>query len=249
MTKTNYDTYSLHYKRMLNVIPSVQLSDYNYENYIFARPWIQSIAKDMPILDIGCGFGVQLFLFKQLGFTNLHGIEITRESLDVAYEELSSDVSLELIDAFNYLPQHKNKFAAITCNDVLEHIPREKTIEFLTLVNEALLPGGVVSLRVPNMSSLLSSYSMCLDFTHLVGFTEFSLMQVLDLAGFENHNIVRQVHSIKWGSWRPWKPLHGLGLSSIANDIVHRALYKMRGQTPIPKEFGYNLEMWSYKRC
>lgn len=210
--KDNYGTYALHYQRMLNERPSIQFRNFDFDRYLHARPWLAGIDYKAPILDVGCGFGQQLFIFKKLGFTNLFGIEITNQSLQIAAEELGAEVKLELVDAFDFLQAHKNCFAAITCNDVLEHIPRENTIHLLALINESLTPDGVISLRVPNMSSLLSAYSMYLDFTHLTGFTEFSLMQVLDLAGFADHQLLRPRRELNFKGWRPWRPLRGLGI-------------------------------------
>lgn len=192
--------------------------------------------------------GTKLFIFKKLGFTNLYGIEITNESLQVASEELGAEVKLELADAFDFLQAHKHHFSAITCNDVLEHMPREKTVQLLILINDALMPGGIISLRVPNMSSLLSAYSMYLDFTHLTGFTEFSLMQVLDLAGFTDHQLLRPSRGLNLRGWRPWRPLRGLGILGYLNISMHKALYRLRGQSPVPTVFDYSIEMWSYKK-
>jgi hypothetical protein len=88
---------------------------------------------------------------------------------------------------------------------------------------------------------------MYLDFTHLVGFTEFSLMQVFDLSGFSGHQIVRKRRRIQMRGWRPWSPLRGLGLTTIANDYLHKIIYRLRSQTPRPTVVDYNLEMWTQK--
>jgi SAM-dependent methyltransferase len=242
-----YVTYSEHYTRMLNERPSVQLKDFDFSTYALERPWISTLDKNSQILDIGCGFGSQIYILNALGFTHLYGIEITEESFSVAVEEVGTFSRIELIDAFEYLSTADNAYSAIFLNDVLEHIPRERTVELLTAINRALIPGGILSVRVPNMSSLLGNHSMCMDFTHVVGFTEFSLMQVFDLSGFKDHQIVHKRNRIQTRGWRPWLPLRGLGLTSIANKYLHKVLYRIRGQTPLPSVFDYNLDMWTKK--
>ncbi len=242
-----YATYTEHYKRMLNQRPSSQLIEDDFDAYAFDRPWISTLEKNSPILDIGCGYGHQIFILNKLGFSNLSGVEVTEVSFKIAVEEVGSFSKLQFIDAFDYLNETNETFSVVILNDVLEHIPRERTVEILRAIYNVLRPGGVLSVRVPNMSSLLSSYSMYLDFTHLVGFTEFSLMQVFDLAGFSNHQVVHKKRKIKIRSWRPWSPLRGLGLTSIANEYLHKILYRLRSQTPLPTVFDYNLEMWTKK--
>ena len=60
----------------------------------------------------------------------------------------------------------------------------------LSQIRQALAEGGTVVVRVPNMSNVLASFGRYGDATHVTGYTEYSLMQVLDQAGFENHHIV-----------------------------------------------------------
>jgi SAM-dependent methyltransferase len=237
--------YGCHYTRMLNRRPSEQISPDDASTY--RRPWLVGVGKEAAILDIGCGFGHQLYLLRALGFTNLYGIEISPHSLAVAREELGSSAELELVDAFDFLPRHREHFDLITLNDVLEHVPRERTVELLGLIHAALRSEGKMVVRVPNMASLLAQWSLYLDFTHLAGFTEYSLFQVLDWAGFKEHTIVYPERGINWRMYRPWRPLRHLGLKGMLNDWLHRAFYALRQQAPMPTVFDYNLEVFSTK--
>ena len=71
-------------------------------------------------------------------------------------------------------------------NALLEHIPKERVIPFLTLIHHALRSGGVLLLTIPNMSNPFSIQMRYRDFTHECGFTEKSIYQVLYIAGFRD---------------------------------------------------------------
>lgn len=243
--KENFSQYEHQYSRMMNKPPSELYSKSDLENY--NPSWMKGVPIDATILDIGAGYGHQLYKLNNRGFKNLHGIEVAASSLAVAMQELPADVKFEFIDAFEYLPSHQSEFDVIILNDVLEHIPREKTIDLLLLINSALKNGGRLIVRVPNMSSILAQYSMCMDFTHIVGFTEFSLMQVFDSAGFNRHQVVKTKFQDHLSGWRPWRPLRGLGLKKLLNDQIHKFFYSIRCQDPKPTVFDYNLEMVTFK--
>jgi len=244
-TKDTYFNYDQQYQRMLNRRPTELVTASVVSTY--SPPWLKGVTKDVAVLDVGCGYGYQLLLLSRLGFNNLHGIEASHSSHRIACEELAGLAELELADAFEYLPEKKETYDLIILNDVLEHIPREKTVELLVLIHDALHENGKVVIRVPNMSSLLAQYSMYLDFTHIVGFTEFSLMQCLDWADFHNHQVVTRRAGIDLKTWRPWRPFRRLGLGRLLNDWVHKVFYFIRQQSPKPTTYDYNLELWSVK--
>ncbi len=240
--------YDRHYRRMMNDLPSKQifLDSLGVDGQ---KPWMAEVSEEAKIIDIGCGYGHQLYILHHLGFKNLYGIEIAEHSLKIALQELGDFADIQKIDAFNFLPRNHDSFDVIILNDVLEHIPSSRTIELLRLINGALKPGGIVSIRVPNMASLLSSYSMYLDFTHLVGFTEFSLMQVLDLSGFKEHKILNNKPKFYFSIKNPKRSVRRL-LSIwryFVNDLLHKVLYLLRWQKPMPTVFDFNVEVYSKK--
>ncbi len=243
-----FSAYTLHYRRMGNRKPAedIWLPQIRRD---FCKPWMNRIDRDVPILDVGCGWGHQIFILHHLGFTNIGGIEIVEDSCEIAREAVGEMAKIELADAFDYLAGRFEEFAVIILNDVLEHIPRDRTLELLKLVRQALRPGGFVSIRVPNMSSLLASFSMYLDFTHVVGFTEYSLMQVLDQSGFEGHEVVDSRPRLLFSFVSPLRSLKRMGrvLFYFANKALHLLLYLIRAQRLFPQTFEYNLEIYSQK--
>ncbi len=140
-----------------------------------------------PILDIGCGAGHFLYYLKKRGYTNFTGIDLSSDSIEYCKKNIASDVFFA--DAFEYLPKKTSAYSVISANDVLEHIPKERVIKFLKLIYRALKPGGVLLLRMPNMSNPFSVQMRYRDFTHECGFTEKSIYQVLYTAGFRDIQI------------------------------------------------------------
>lgn len=243
-----FSAYEQHFQRMENRRPAEDIWVPQIRRDFF-KPWMNRFGGDDPVLDIGCGWGHQIFILHHLGFTNIKGIEIVEESRRIASEEVGTMASIELADAFDYLAERSGEFAVIILNDVLEHIPRERTVELLKLIHQALRPGGVFSVRVPNMASLLAPFSMHLDFTHVVGFTEFSLMQVLDQAGFRDHRLVARRPRLFFSRDAPGRSLARLCrvLLYLANKALHLSLYLIRAQRLYPRTFEYNLEMYTHK--
>ena len=81
---------------------------------------------------------------------------------------------------------------------MLEHVPKNETVNFLREIFRALHPGGNVVINVPQVSGLTSLFCRYNDFTHQTLFTEMSLKQVTTLAGFSEIRFIRQKWPLKW---------------------------------------------------
>jgi SAM-dependent methyltransferase len=109
---------------------------------------ISSLIPKWDILDIGCGFGQFLRIMKLKGW-RVTGVEpayepaqqATKEGLDIR-NTLLQDASLQ-----------KGSFDVITLWWVLEHVEDPKVL--LEQVKGLLRPGGLVVIRVPNISFIL----------------------------------------------------------------------------------------------
>jgi 2-polyprenyl-6-hydroxyphenyl methylase/3-demethylubiquinone-9 3-methyltransferase len=93
-----------------------------------------------PVLDIGCGGGF-LSNFLAAHDVPVTGIDLSKESLEVAHQfDTSGRVQYLVADAYE-LPFKNQSFAAVTCMDFLEHVSRPGWV-----VQEAarvLQPGGI----------------------------------------------------------------------------------------------------------
>ena len=151
--------------------------DFYFGNYLPAD-------KDAQMLDIGCGTGHFLYYLEKKGYKNFLGIDISESQVKFCRDNITANV--EVADAFKFLADKINNYSVISANDVIEHIPKERVISFLTLTFLALIPNGILLLKLPNMSNPFSIDIRYKDFTHECGFTEKSIYQVLYVAGFRD---------------------------------------------------------------
>jgi len=179
--KEVYDTYLESHFLSLNS-PTKRAFEHTAKAY---AKWYKKFLppnRSARILDIGCGMGHFLYFLKCEGYRNFLGIDISRQQVDFTKENITG--SVVVADAFDFLG--KECFEVIVLNDLLEHIPKNKLMEFLHMVFNSLENSGVVFIKVPNMSNPFGLRSRYITITHEVGFTEYSLLEVLKTIGFQD---------------------------------------------------------------
>jgi 2-polyprenyl-3-methyl-5-hydroxy-6-metoxy-1,4-benzoquinol methylase len=146
-------------------------------------------------LDIGIGRGEMLSCMRRWGY-RYEGIDISPSTVNFCRSlDLNCDVTA---DTTAWLRAHPDSFDLITCLDVLEHIQKEHTIAFLGSLRGSLKRNGRAIIQVPNLQSPFGYLHHFNDFTHVSGFVEHSLAQVLIAAGFtrfEFHGF-EEIHEI-----------------------------------------------------
>jgi 2-polyprenyl-3-methyl-5-hydroxy-6-metoxy-1,4-benzoquinol methylase len=241
-----FQGYDKYYARTGNVRPDWLAATQHPQEYATRKPWLPT-DRQARILDFGCGWGHQLLGLWCAGYRNLEGVEISPEQARIAQAGIGGRARIYCIDGRDLLKDKKRAYDLITLNDVIEHVPPSSALPLLRSLWEAMDAGGRLVVRTPNSSSLLASYSRYIDVTHVAGYTEWSLMQLLDESGFVEHRLVEEETGCDPRSWRPWAPLRGLGLRSLLNVAIHRIVYAARSQRPVPKCIGYNIEIYSHK--
>lgn len=134
------------------------------------------------IADVGCGFGPYLSTLRELGYTNLSGVDLGAEQVEHARTELGLPVDEG--DAVQWLRARPDGFDLILAFDILEHLDVADLVDMARALGGALRPGGRVILQVPNG---LAPFNEILhgDVTHKRGFTAKSLRQVCLIGGLE----------------------------------------------------------------
>lgn len=209
--------------------------------------WLDRIPKNARILDAGCATGYLLGLLYAEGYTNLTGVELSLEMATIARSQLPQTVPVVQSDVRDFLKEcEPGAFDVILFHHVLEHIPRENTIELLRAFYQCLAPAGYLSIKVPNASYILAGNHCFCDFTHVVHFNERSLPQVLEAAGFDIDKIELILHPPRlFWSWRhPWRAMLRLlnRLRWHLHWFFHRALCALIDQHPVPYVFEAELD-------
>jgi cyclopropane fatty-acyl-phospholipid synthase-like methyltransferase len=184
------------------------------------------------VLDIGCGTGHFLYYLKTRKLKDFIGIDISIQQVEFCKNHITEKVMQA--DIFEFLSDKKYAYNFILANDFLEHLKGERGCEFLELVYQSLEKGGIFTLRVPNMSNPFSIVSRYRDFTHLTGYTEKSIFQLLCTVGFNDIQISSSDCIIK-------------SLKSLVKNVVVLSLHKFIKllfyiqDFTVPKHLGKNL--------
>lgn len=137
--------------------------------------------REARILEIGCGCGRHLKEMLEMGYTNVHGIDISEEQIQYAKKKYRLSV-IEKADAVNWLADKEGQFDCILALDVLEHLETEYLIRLGESVYSSLKQGGRFLVQVPNgLAPLNHLYG---DLTHVRAFTTKSMQQFFLLSEF-----------------------------------------------------------------
>ena len=105
-------------------------------------------------LDIGCGYGYAMDVFKELGFDEVYGLDVSEHAIDVCRERghnaFLHDITSRPFDLI------ESKFVLITAFEVLEHIPYAKLLDTIRNIHAVLENGGVFIATTPSRRSLIN---------------------------------------------------------------------------------------------
>lgn len=195
--------------------------------------------KSSSILDIGIGRGEMLTCAKKWGYSHYLGLDISPSIVNFCSK---LDLNCELTDnTTNWLKQNENSFDLITLLDVLEHVPKSETIEFLKALYNSLKPNGVIIIQTPNLQAVDGQLHRYNDFTHEFGYIEHSLKQVLVTAGFAKMSfhgfeyltgnplkisIAKFIRNILWGYVKMKRRFTGNLNPEILHPVFYSVVYK-----------------------
>lgn len=120
----------------------------NHEKCVWLKPFLSTSDEPSNILDIGCGGGVFLAMFRQHFGTNwsTYGVEPTPSFAELADRRLGGTVLNS-----NYTSGHFPgvKFQLIACSQVLEHV--DDPLNFLSQIRTDLADDGFLYLEIPHV--------------------------------------------------------------------------------------------------
>jgi SAM-dependent methyltransferase len=165
--------------------------------------------KQARCLDVPCGFGNFLYFLKERGYSNIQGVD-----LDEKQVELARLVGLPAFqgDAFAILADARSSADLITSLDFIEHLGKNRALEFLALTYDCLKPGGTLIVRAPCGDGPFGAHDAWNDLTHQWGMTSTLVQALLEMHGYENVRVLDErpqpgglIDTLRWLLFFPTK--------------------------------------------
>src|SRR5579862_4508229 len=176
------------------------------------------------ILVISCGPGYLVNMLRERGYTAVLGIDSDAAKVDHARRK---GLSCEVAHAFEFLQDKSGQFDVIIPEQELNHLTLQETIEFLSLCRTALRPGGrVVVYAMNGANPFVGSENLSHNIDHFYNVTEYSLEQILTLAGFRDVRVFALKLYVFWKN-----PLNyvGLAVTSVL-ELSLRIIFRLYGK-------------------
>jgi len=151
-------------------------------------------SKSSKILDLGCGDGFIMEIFKKNGH-KVEGIEIAKNAIMKARKKGFKVYDLSLIEKWSH--EIDQKFDVVFCGEIIEHV--FDTDLFLQEVRKVLKSNGSIIMTTPNIASLARRLMLLLgisphtettarkyDAGHIRYFTRSTLRKLLEENDFKN---------------------------------------------------------------
>jgi O-antigen chain-terminating methyltransferase len=148
-----------------------------------------------PVLDIGCGRGEMLEVFRQAGIA-ARGIDSNDDSIALCQ---ANGLDAEQADLFAYLSALPDaSLGGVICCQVVEHLPPARLPEMIRLVHAKLCAGGLVAIETPNPECLaIFATHFYIDPTHRHPIPPALASFYLEEAGFGRIEIERLFPAIE----------------------------------------------------
>jgi O-antigen chain-terminating methyltransferase len=144
-------------------------------------PFLSAVGSN-SLIDVGSGRGEWLELVTEVGLAAT-GVETNTVLVQQSLRRGLRVVEDDLIDYLAAQPD--NTVGGVTGFHVVEHLPMELVVQFLTEVMRVLIPGGVVILETPNPRNVLvGSCNFYFDPTHRNPIPAEILQFLLESRGF-----------------------------------------------------------------
>ena len=180
--------------------------------------------REAQILVISCGPGYLVKLLTDLGYKRVVGIDSDPAKVALATKR---GLDCRAAEAFPFLEGKVAELDAIVGEQELNHLTKAEMLEFLGLCRRALRPGGtLVVYGLNGANPLTGPDSLAHNIDHFHTFTEYSLGQALEIAGFEHIRAFPLQLYVFWTN-----PLNYVGLAvTTLLHVVFRAIFIMYGK-------------------
>jgi SAM-dependent methyltransferase len=180
--------------------------------------------RDASILVVSCGPGYLVNMLKEHGYSNVLGIDSDPVKVEHARRH---GLPCDTARAFEFLEGRMNAYDVIIPEQELNHLTLDETIDFLRLCREALRPGGEVIVYAMNGANpFVGSENLSHNIDHFYNVTEYSLQQIMELAGFGDVRVFPLKLYVFWKN-----PLNyvGLAVTSVL-ELLLRVVFVLYGK-------------------
>lgn len=177
--------------------------------------------RDAKILVISCGPGYLVDLLIQSGYRHVLGIDSDPGKIEHARRR---KLPCEVAEVFPFLAQHQaGEFDCIVPEQELNHLTIDETIAFLDLCRCALRPGGTIIVYAMNGANpLVGSENLAHNIDHFYNLTEYSIGQLLQLAGFQGIQPFALKLYVFWKNPLNYVGLAVTGVLELAMKVIFR---------------------------
>ncbi len=157
----------------------------SFEKY-YRHNWLQHLpaSREVETLVVSCGPGYLIKLLQDEGYKNVLGIDSDFEKVKYAEQK---GLRCRTEEAFPFLEAGEARYDLIIGEQELNHLSKAEMLEFLKLCKKNLRPGGTLLVYGLNGANPITGpEALAQNIDHFHTFTEYSLGQALELAGFED---------------------------------------------------------------
>jgi SAM-dependent methyltransferase len=180
--------------------------------------------RDARVLVVSCGPGYLVNLLRERGYRNVLGIDSDASKVEHAVRRR---LPCETARAFAFLADKNAVYDVIIPEQELNHLTLDETIDFLKACRTALKPGGKVIVYAMNGANpFVGSENLAHNIDHFYNVTEYSLEQILQLAGFANIRVFPLKLYVFWKN-----PLNYVGLAATTIiELTLRGVFALYGK-------------------
>lgn len=164
-------------------------------------PLLRGVSKEANVFDLGCGSGSLLSALSNAGFTNIAGMDLSEEQVNLAHS-LGIDKVVKG-NGLEYLENCEKQFDVILGMDIIEHFTKDELVELMQKIRNALKPNGLAIFRTPNLDSQMATVFANGDFTHENYLNASSAQQVLLAVGFSTVEVLPSFMRVT-PIWKEW---------------------------------------------
>jgi 2-polyprenyl-3-methyl-5-hydroxy-6-metoxy-1,4-benzoquinol methylase len=164
-------------------------------------PLLRGVSKEANVFDLGCGSGSLIKALSNEGFTNIAGMDLSEEQVNLAHS-----LGIESVvkgNGLEYLENCEKQFDVILGMDIIEHFTKDELVELMQKIRNALKPDGLAIFRTPNLDSPIATVFANGDFTHENYLNASSAQQVLMAVGFSNVEVIPSFMRVT-PFWKEW---------------------------------------------